>query len=45
MAERGLTLAEAIEWLELPIDGVGGKTLGRVAGITSTPKMASCAGS
>jgi hypothetical protein len=33
MAERGTSLAEAIEWLEMPIDGLGGKTLGRVAGI------------
>jgi hypothetical protein len=33
MAERGRSLAEAIEWLEMPIDGLGGKTLGRVAGV------------
>jgi hypothetical protein len=33
MAERATSLAEAIEWLEMPIDGLGGKTLGRVAGI------------
>jgi hypothetical protein len=33
MAERGRSLAEAIEWLEMPIDGLGGKTIGRVAGI------------
>jgi hypothetical protein len=33
MAERRTSLAEAIEWLEMPIDGLGGKTLGRVAGI------------
>jgi hypothetical protein len=26
-------LVEAIEWLEMPIDGLGGKSLGRVAGI------------
>ena len=35
MAETGtpVSLPEAIEWLEMPIDGLGGKTLGRVAGI------------
>jgi hypothetical protein len=33
MAETRTSLAEAIEWLEMPIDGLGGKTLGRVAGI------------
>ena len=33
MAERATSLAEAIEWLEMPIDGLGGKALGRVAGI------------
>jgi hypothetical protein len=33
MAERGTSLDEAIEWLEMPIDGLGGKTLGRIAGI------------
>jgi hypothetical protein len=33
MAERATSLAEAIEWLEMPIEGLGGKTLGRVAGI------------
>jgi hypothetical protein len=33
MAERRTSLAEAIEWLEMPIDGLDGKTLGRVAGI------------
>jgi hypothetical protein len=33
MAERGTSLAEAIEWLEMPIDGLGGRRLGRVAGI------------
>jgi hypothetical protein len=33
MAETRTSLAEAIEWLEMPIDGLGGKTLGRIAGI------------
>jgi hypothetical protein len=33
MAETKTRLDEAIEWLEMPIDGLGGKTLGRVAGI------------
>jgi hypothetical protein len=33
MAETRTSLAEAIEWLEMPIDGLGGTTLGRVAGI------------
>lgn len=35
MAETGtrVGLSEATEWLEMPIDGLGGKTLGRVAGI------------
>ncbi len=33
MAETRTSLVEAIEWLEMPIDGLGGKTLGRVAGI------------
>jgi hypothetical protein len=32
-ASSRVSLAEAIEWLEMPIDGLGGKTLGRVAGI------------
>jgi len=33
MAEAATTLAEAIEWLEMPIDGLGGKNLGRLGGI------------
>jgi hypothetical protein len=33
MAETRTSLAEAIEWLEMPIDGLRGKTLGRIAGI------------
>jgi len=33
MAETNTSLAEAIEWLEMPVDGLGGKSLGRVAGI------------
>jgi hypothetical protein len=33
MAETGTSLDEASEWLEMPIDGLGGKSLGRVAGI------------
>jgi hypothetical protein len=33
MAETRTSLDEAIEWLEMPIDGLGGKTLGRIAGI------------
>lgn len=33
MAETRTSLAEAIEWLEMPVDGLGKKTLGRVAGI------------
>jgi hypothetical protein len=33
MTETRTSLAEALEWLEMPIDGLGGKTLGRVAGI------------
>ncbi|HSD24466.1 MAG TPA: hypothetical protein VLB79_09085 [Solirubrobacterales bacterium] len=33
MAERRTSLAEAIEWLEMPIDGLRGKSLGRVGGI------------
>jgi hypothetical protein len=33
MAETRTSLEEAIEWLEMPIDGLGGKNLGRVAGI------------
>ena len=33
MAETQTSLDEAIEWLDMPIDGLGGKTLGRVAGI------------
>jgi hypothetical protein len=33
MAEARATLDEAIEWLEMPVDGLGGKNLGRVAGI------------
>ena len=28
-----VSLTEAVEWLEMPIDGLGGKTLGRVAGV------------
>jgi PRC-barrel domain protein len=33
MAETRTSLAEASEWLEMPVDGLGGRTLGRVAGI------------
>jgi hypothetical protein len=33
MAKTRPSLADALEWLEMPIDGLGGKTLGRVAGI------------
>jgi hypothetical protein len=33
MAETTTSLDEAIEWLEMPIDGLAGRTLGRVAGI------------
>jgi hypothetical protein len=33
MAETRTSLAEAIEWLEMPVDGRGDRTLGRVAGI------------
>jgi hypothetical protein len=33
MAETKTGFDEAIEWLEMPIDGLGGKNLGRVAGI------------
>ena len=33
MAEGRASLADAIEWLEMPVDGLGGKSLGRVAGI------------
>jgi hypothetical protein len=33
MAETWTSLAEAIEWLEMPIDGLGGRSVGRVAGI------------
>jgi hypothetical protein len=33
MPETRTGLADAIEWLEMPIDGLGGKSLGRVAGI------------
>ena len=33
MAETATSLAEAIEWLEMPVDGLGGKNLGRVGGI------------
>jgi hypothetical protein len=33
MAETRTSLAEAIEWLEMPIDGIGSRSLGRVAGI------------
>jgi hypothetical protein len=33
MAETRTGLAEAIEWLEMPVDGLGGRSLGRVAGI------------
>jgi hypothetical protein len=33
MADARTSLAEAIEWLEMPVDGLGGKSLGRVAGI------------
>ena len=33
MARTRTSLHEAIEWLEMPIDGLGGKSLGRVAGI------------
>ncbi|HEY6652503.1 MAG TPA: hypothetical protein VI028_00105 [Solirubrobacterales bacterium] len=33
MAETRTSLAEAIEWLEMPIDGLGSRSLGRVAGI------------
>jgi hypothetical protein len=33
MAETRTSFAEAIEWLEMPVDGLGGRTLGRVAGI------------
>jgi hypothetical protein len=33
MAETATSLAEAIEWLEMPVDGLGGKAVGRVAGI------------
>jgi hypothetical protein len=33
MAEARTGLAEAIDWLEMPIDGLGGRSLGRVAGI------------
>jgi hypothetical protein len=30
MAEARSTLDEAIEWLEMPVDGLGGKNLGRL---------------
>jgi hypothetical protein len=33
MAEVRTSLAEALEWIEMPVDGLGGKSLGRVAGI------------
>ncbi len=33
MADARTSLAEAIEWLEMPVDGLGGRSLGRVAGI------------
>jgi hypothetical protein len=33
MAETRTSVAEAIEWLEMPIDGIGSRSLGRVAGI------------
>jgi hypothetical protein len=33
MAEGRPSLEEAIEWLEMPVDGLGGRSLGRVAGI------------
>lgn len=33
MAEIRTSLAEAMEWLGMPIDGLGGKSLGRIAGI------------
>jgi hypothetical protein len=33
MPRARTSLGEAIEWLEMPIDGLGGKSLGRVAGI------------
>ena len=33
MAETRTSFAEVIEWLEMPIDGLGGRSLGRVAGI------------
>ena len=33
MAERRPSLGEAIEWLEMPVDGLGGSSFGRVAGI------------
>jgi hypothetical protein len=33
MTETGISLDEAIEWLEMPVDGLAGKSLGRVAGI------------
>lgn len=33
MAETSTSLDEAIEWLEMPVDGLDGKMLGRVGGI------------
>jgi hypothetical protein len=33
MTRAKTSLDEAVEWLEMPIDGIGGRTLGRVAGI------------
>jgi hypothetical protein len=33
MTETRTGLDEAIEWLEMPVDGLAGKSLGRVAGI------------
>jgi hypothetical protein len=38
MAEPRTSLAEAIEWLEMPIDGLEGKNLGRVGGIHVDPE-------
>jgi hypothetical protein len=33
MAETRTSASEAIEWLEMPIDGLRGKSLGRIAGV------------
>ena len=33
MTETGTSPAEAIEWLEMPVDGLGGRSLGRVGGL------------